>query len=122
MNKDLRQLEKLFNIENFNIYSDDENYYFFRSLEEVDVESIKNKSIIDETGKIKRLITDREFYGETIFTKDSDISLEEITENIKKNYNYIFSAKQGIEELSFVEIKDNMKQLFVKNGLYEENN
>ena len=87
MNKDLRQLENLFNIENFNIYSDDENYYFFRSLEEVDVESIKNKSIIDESGKIKKLITDREFYGETIFTKDSDISLEEITEHIKKNYN-----------------------------------
>ena len=87
MNNDLRQLEKLFNIENFNIYSDDENYYFFRSLEEVDVESIKNKSILDESGKIKRLITDREFYGETIFTKDSEISLEEITEHIKKNYN-----------------------------------
>ena len=87
MNKDLRQLEKLFNIENFNIYSDDENYYFFRSLEEVDVESIKNKSIVDESSKIKRLITDREFYGETTFTKDSDISLEEITEHIKKNYN-----------------------------------
>ena len=87
MNNDLRQLEKLFNIENFNIYSDDENYYFFRSLEEVDVESIKNKSIIDESGKITRLITDREFYGETTFTKDSDISLEEITEHIKKNYN-----------------------------------
>ena len=46
MNKDLRQLEELFNIENFNIYSDDENYYFFRSLEEVDVESIKNKRIV----------------------------------------------------------------------------
>ena len=87
MNNDLRQLEKLFNVENFNIYSDDENYYFFRSLEEVDVESIKNKSIIDESGKITRLITDREFYGETTFTKDSDISLEEITEHIKKNYN-----------------------------------
>ena len=87
MNKDLRQLENLFNIENFNIYSDDENYYFFRSLEEVDVESIKNKSILDESGKIKRLITDREFYGEITFTKDSDISLEEITEHIKKNYN-----------------------------------
>ena len=87
MNNDLRQLEKLFNIENFNIYSDDENYYFFRSLEEVDVESIKNKSIVDESGKIKRLITDREFYGKTTFTKDSDISLEEITEHIKKNYN-----------------------------------
>ena len=87
MNKSLSQLEKLFNIENFNIYSDDENYYFFRSLEDVDIESIKNKSIIDESGKIKRLITDREFYGETTFTKDSEISLEEITEHIKKNYN-----------------------------------
>ena len=87
MNKNLGQLEKLFNVENFNIYSDDENYYFFRSLEEVDVESIKNKSIIDESGKIKRLITDREFYGETTFTKDSDISLEEMTEHIKTNYN-----------------------------------
>ena len=87
MNKNLGQLEKLFNVENFNIYSDDENYYFFRSLEEVDVESIKNRSIVDESGKIKRLITDREFYGETTFTKDSDISLEEMTEHIKTNYN-----------------------------------
>ena len=87
MNKNLGQLEKLFNIENFNIYSDDWNYYFFRSLEEVDVESIKNRSIVDESGKIIRLITDREFYGETTFTKDSDISLEEMTEHIKTNYN-----------------------------------
>ena len=87
MNKNLGQLEKLFNVENFNIYSDDENYYFFRSLEEVDVESIKNRSIVDESGKIKRLITDREFYGETTFTKDSNISLEEMTEHIKTNYN-----------------------------------
>ena len=85
MNKDLRQLENLFNIENFNIYSDDENYYFFRSLEEVDVESIKNRSIVDESGKIIRLITDREFYGETTFTKNSDISLEEITEQARQN-------------------------------------
>ena len=87
MNMNLGQLEKLFNVENFNIYSDDENYYFFRSLEEVDVESIKNRSIVDESGKIKKLITDREFYGETTFTKDSDISLEEMTEHIKTNYN-----------------------------------
>ena len=87
MNNNLEYIKSLFNIEKFNIYSDDENYYFFRSLEEVDIESIKNKSIIDESGKIKRLITDREFYGETTFTKDSEISLEEITEHIKKNYN-----------------------------------
>lgn len=87
MNNNLELIRDLFNIENFNIYSDDDNYYFFRSLEEVDMESIKNKSIIDEFGNINRLITDREFYGETIFTKDSDISLEEMVEHIKKNYN-----------------------------------
>ncbi len=87
MNSNLELIRNLFNIENFNIYSDDDNYYFFRSLEEVDVESIKNTSIIDEFGNITRLITDREFYGETIFTKDSDISLEEMVEHIKKNYN-----------------------------------
>ena len=87
MNNNLKSVMDTFNIENFNIYSDDENYYFFRSLEEVDVESIKNRSIVDESGKIIKLITDREFYGETTYTKDSDISLEEITEHIKKNYN-----------------------------------
>ncbi len=87
MNSNLELIRNLFNIENFNIYSDDDNYYFFRSLEEVDVESIKNTSIIDELGNIIKLITDREFYGETIFTKDSDISLEEMVEHIKKNYN-----------------------------------
>lgn len=32
MNNDLRQLEELFNMENFNIYSDDENYYFLDLL------------------------------------------------------------------------------------------
>ena len=41
--------KEMFDIEKFNVISDEENYYFFRSLEEVDVESIKNKSIIDET-------------------------------------------------------------------------
>ena len=87
MNNNLKSVMDTFNVENFNIFSDDENYYFFRSLEEVDVESIKNRSIVDESGKIIRLITDREFYGETTFTKDSDISLEEMTEHIKTNYN-----------------------------------
>ena len=41
-------INEVFNINNFNIFSDEENYYFFRSLEEVDTESINNKTIIDE--------------------------------------------------------------------------
>ena len=46
----------------------------------------------------------------------------ELYPHIKKNHNYIFTAKPGIEKLSYSEIKDNMKQLFVKSGMYEENN
>ena len=62
-------IDEVFDISNFNIFSDDENYYFFRTLEDVDIESIKNKTITDENGNINRLITDREFYGETIFKR-----------------------------------------------------
>ena len=44
-------IDEVFDISNFNIFSDDENYYFFRTLEDVDIESIKNKTITDENGK-----------------------------------------------------------------------
>ena len=80
-------LNQIFDINNFNIFSDDENYYFFRSLEEVDIESIKNKKVIDENGNITKLITDREFYGETIFKEDDPLTLEQIVEHIKMDYN-----------------------------------
>ena len=80
-------IEKAFNINRFNIYSDDDNYYFFRSLEGVDIESLKNGTITDENGQIVRLITDREFYGETKYKKDEELSLEQIVEHVKMHYN-----------------------------------
>ena len=80
-------IDEVFDISNFNIFSDDENYYFFRTLEDVDIESIKNKTITDENGNINRIITDREFYGETIFKKEDDLSLEQMVEHIKMHYN-----------------------------------
>ncbi len=79
-------INEIFDISNFNVFSDDDNYYFFRSLEEVDIESIDEKDIL-ENGHIKRLITDREFYGETTFKKDDPLTLEQIIEHIKINYN-----------------------------------
>ena len=82
-----KEIDEVFSIENFNIFSDEENYYFFRSLEEVDIESINNKSILDENGEINKLITDREFYGETVFKKDDPLTLEQIVEHIKIKYN-----------------------------------
>jgi ribonuclease P protein component len=42
--------------------------------------------------------------------------------NINKKHNYIFIAKQGIENLTFFDIKQTMLQLLSKNGLYEKNN
>ena len=80
-------IEDIFSMDKFNVYSDDDNYYFFRSLEEVDIESIKNKTITDDNGEITRLITDREFYGETKYSKDDSLSLEQIVEHIKMHYN-----------------------------------
>ena len=42
--------------------------------------------------------------------------------NFNKNYNYIFTAKIGIQNLSFNEIKMQMCEALKKNGLYVENN
>ena len=80
-------IKEVFNIDKFNIYSDEDNYYFFRSLEEVDIESIKNRTITNENNEIVRLITDREFYGETKYKKDDRLSLEQIVEHVKMHYN-----------------------------------
>lgn len=44
------------------------------------------------------------------------------TNNINQNYNYIFVAKKGIEEKSFEELKQEVKNLLLKANLYEENN
>ena len=34
-------MEEIFDIEKFNLISDDENYYFFRSLESGDIEDLE---------------------------------------------------------------------------------
>ena len=81
MNSDLQEL---FNVDNFNIYSDNDYYYFFRALNSRDMSGIRNKSILDENGKIKKIITDREYYGATSgYTENSEISLEEVVSHIK---------------------------------------
>ena len=51
-------MEELFDIEKFNIISDEENYYFFRSLEPGDIEDLE-KGIIKDGDNYIRLRTDR---------------------------------------------------------------
>lgn len=39
---------------------------------------------------------------------------------VKQNYNYIFVAKEGIEELTYEQIKQEMISLLLKASLYDE--
>ena len=82
---------ELFDIENFNVISDEENYYFFRSLEPGDIEDIESGVIKTEEG-FSKLRTDRERWeeshnGHAEYSKDSEVSLEEMYSHIKYGYS-----------------------------------
>ena len=85
-------MENLFDIENFNIIEDEENYYFFRALNMADNKDIENGTVLDEKGNIARIRTDRERYkenaenGEPKYSKDAQISLEQVYDHIKMHY------------------------------------
>jgi len=55
----------MFDIENLNLISDDENYYFFRVLEDGDMTDINNGSVNYGDGEFSRLRTDRERWEES---------------------------------------------------------
>ena len=79
--------DNLFDINNFNTIQDEENYYFFRALNMADNNDIEQEITISSDGKIERIRTDRErFNGETKYTEDSKISLEELYDHIKMHY------------------------------------
>ncbi len=79
--------DNLFAINNFNIIQDDEYYYFFRALNMADNSDIEQQITVSANGKIERIRTDRErFDGETKYTENSEISLEEIYDHIKMHY------------------------------------
>ena len=81
-------LDEIFNINKFNIFSDDENYYFFRALNMADNNDIVNNITVDSNGKIERIRTDRERYqGTSMYHEGSEISLMEIFDHIKMHYD-----------------------------------
>ena len=78
-----------FNIDKFNIIEDEDNYYFFRALNNADQNDIKNNITSNESG-IQRIRTDRERFEETYgtakYNSKSEISLEEVWDHIKIRY------------------------------------
>lgn len=84
-------MEEIFDIEKFNVISDEENYYFLRSLELGDIEDLE-KNIIKDGEKYKRLRTDRERWEEKHkeeprWNADSTVTLEEMFNHIKMHYS-----------------------------------
>ena len=84
-------MEELFDIEKFNVISDEENYYFFRSLEPGDIEDIEN-GVIKDGDDYTKLRTDRERWEETHqeeprWNSDSKVTLEEMYSHIKIHYS-----------------------------------
>ena len=83
--------KEIFDIEKFNVISDEENYYFFRSLEPGDVEDLE-KGIIKDGENYQRLRTDRERWEETHqevprWNAESKVTLEEMYNHIKMHYS-----------------------------------
>ena len=81
----------VFDIENFNVFEDEENFYFFRAFNMADNKDIDD-GIVFENGKFKRIRTDRERWEEDSdkkdpkYNKESNISLSEVYDHIKMHY------------------------------------
>lgn len=76
-----------FNINKFNLFEDDENYYFFRALNLRDSNDIQSNITTDSNGDIVRIRTDRERFGEGAkYSSDARASLEEFVDHIKIHY------------------------------------
>lgn len=104
-------MESLFDIDNFNIIEDEENYYFFRALNMADNQDLETGTILDNTGNVKRIRTDRERYEENAengapkYSKDAEISLEQVYDHIKMHYrkdtNCISLSSNGNVSISY---------------------
>lgn len=85
-------MNSILNIDKFNTIEDEENYYFFRALNMADNKDIETKEIIDETGSIQKIRTDRQRWEENSenilpkYNENSEISLEQVYDHIKMHY------------------------------------
>ena len=85
-------MESVFDIANFNVIEDEDNYYFFRALNMADNRDLEQGTIIDSNGNYERIRTDRERYEEDPekgipkYNKDSKLSLEQVYDHIKMHY------------------------------------
>ena len=104
-------MKNLFDLDNFNIIEDEENYYFFRALNMADNQDLDSGIILDNMGNIKKIRTDRERYEENPenekpkYTENAQISLEQVYDHIKMHYrkdtNCISLSSNGNVSISY---------------------
>lgn len=82
--QEIEKIEKIFSLASFQVMEDEENYYFFRALNNADVEDIESGTT-SSNGRILRIRTDRERYtGEYIkYEPDDPLTLEQLIDHIK---------------------------------------
>ncbi len=79
-------MDELFNITNY--YQDTNYYYFFRALNKRDMAGIRDKSILDEAGHIRKIVTDSTFYNhKDRYNEESELTLEEMVNHVKTHYD-----------------------------------
>lgn len=104
-------MDNLFDINNFNIIEDEQNYYFFRALNMADNHDLETGTILDSGGNFERIRTDRERYEENTeneipkYSKDALVSLEQVYDHIKMHYrkdtNCISLSSNGNVSVSY---------------------
>ncbi len=79
-------MNELFNITN--CYQDTNYYYFFRALNKRDMAGIRDKSILDDAGHIRKIVTDSTFYNhKDRYNEESNLTLEEMVNHVKTHYD-----------------------------------
>ena len=77
-------LDRIFEIDSFNAFSDDNYYYFFRALNMADNNDIETGITLNSSGTIERIRTNLERYKDIPkYTSDDKISLEQVFDHIK---------------------------------------
>ena len=80
-------LEKIFDIDKFNVYSDNDYYYFFRALNKDDNNDIDMNITTDSNNRIERVRTNRERYnGVPKYSESSVLTLEEAVDHINTRH------------------------------------
>ena len=86
-------LDKIFDINKFNIFSDEENYYFFRALNMADNTDIENGITLDSNGKIiSKFKNNKTTYNISVISKNYFISVDQNDDN---KTTYILYNKKG---------------------------